>query len=484
MADVATVIFGGYMLSLLLVGIYASRFTTHEPTSFYLADRKLGVLVLTFTLLATVVSSFTFFGVGAAASGTGAGLYAYMGLAAPFYSLLFVVIGVPLYRVGKRLDILTPAEYVRERYRSPVVVGTYLCVASVFLLAFVATQIIGGGVALETLLGIPYPFAVAFIALFMAVYIHISGMRGVVWSDLVQGVIVFCVLAGMFAFLNISVGGDAVVDRALTENPEIFSMAGPVGVWTPLYVLSYAVFFAVGVAAYPQLIQRYFSAGSMTVLKRSSLLYAAILIPMNFFAVTLGVWSLGFVDSPPNPDYLIPILIESVTHPVVFGIAMSAGIAALMSSADSQLLTLSSMASRDVYREYVDPEMSGRREVFVTQVFLVIGIALAFLLALARPSGIFQLGTLGIAGFAATAPAIFLGVYWDGATSHGAATSMIAGSATMIAYFLEVVPPTYQFGMHYGFIGVTVSFAVFLGVSLVTSSPAATEHRVSARSDD
>lgn len=470
---IATAVLGFYLLGMLGVGIYAGRLTEHTPTDYYLADRTLGTVVLAFTLMATVLSSFTFFGVGAAASGTGFGIYAFLGLAAPFYALLFVIVGVPLYRLGLVRDVLTPSEYLRNRYESDTVSVIYILVAGVFLIAFIATQIIGGSVALEALVGVPYPVAIGLIATLMAIYIHLAGMRGVVWSDLIQGIILFTVMFGMFLYVNATVGAGEVISRVVADNPDIFTLRGPASVWTPKYILSFTAFFAVGIAAYPQLIQRYFAAESAAVLERSAYLYGAILIPIDILAVTLGVWSLGFVPNPPSPDYVIPLLIETLTNPVVFGVAMSAGVAALMSTADSQLLTLSSMASRDIYREYVDPDASDEREVRVAQVFLLVGIVLASLLAYARPSGIFQLGSLAIAGFASTAPAVFLGVYWHQGTETGALASLVVGAATMFGFFFDVIPEWLNFGLHYGFVGVLVAFAVFVGVSLLTPTPPA-----------
>lgn len=98
-ATATTAVIGLYLLGMLAVGVYAGRLTEHTPSDYYLADRTLGSVVLAFTLMATVLSSFTFFGVGAAASGTGFGIYSFLGLAAPLYALLFVV-GAPLYTRG------------------------------------------------------------------------------------------------------------------------------------------------------------------------------------------------------------------------------------------------------------------------------------------------------------------------------------------------------------------------------------------------
>lgn len=464
-----------YLIGVLGIGVYASRFTEHTPSDFYVAGRTLGTTVLTFTLIATVLSSFTVFAIGAATSGSGLGLYAFIGLAAPFYALFFLVTGIKLYKVGIEQDLVTPPEYLRGRYDSQLVPVVFVILMAVFLIPYIAVQIIGGGVALESVLGIDYVLAIGGITLFMMAYIHIAGMRGVVWSDLVQGLMLFGLLVLMFFLVNATIGGNALVQDIIAENPEIFTLRGPAGVWTPKYILSNMLAFAIGIAAMPQIYQRWFATNSVDIVERSAILYAVVVIVINFVASILGVWSLGIieVDAIPSPDYLIPFMIEALTNPIVFGIAMAAGIAALMSTADSQALTLSSMVGRDVYREYVDQETSEEREIRVTQGALIVTIVLAFLLAWTRPSSIFQLAEVAISGFAATAPPVFLGIYWRHGTAAGAIASMVIGTLTLFVFYLDVVPSSYQFGLHYGFFALSVSFIVYVAVSMGTDLPPA-----------
>lgn len=467
-----TVVVGLYFLLTLGVGVYAARRTEYRPTDYYVAGRGLGTVVLTFTLLATVLSAWTFFGIGAQARGTGAGVFAFVALTAPLYAIFFGVFGTRINRLGRRLDVLTPVEYLEERYRSATVGVTYLLISLVFLTAFVATQVIGGAIALDLLLDVPYEAAVVLIGVFMLVYIHIAGMRGVAWSDLMQGVVLFATLAGAFVLVLVTVGTDGIVsDVTATGSTEVFGLPGPTGTWTPAFVLSFAAFFALGVPAYPQIYQRYLGARSTDVLKRSAYLLPLLALPAYFLAAALGVWSLGIVGDPPNADYSIPLLIEQLTSPVVFGVALAAGVAALMSTADSVLLSLSSMISRDLYRRHLDPEATEQREVRVSQVALFVLLTLALAIAFVRPAGVFTLGSFAVAGFAATAPALFFGLVWRRATAEAAASSMLLGVGVMMLFVAEVLTPDLVGGVHYGFVGAVVSTGVFVLVSSLTDAP-------------
>lgn len=471
MVSAAQVVFGIYLLLVMLVGVYASKFTEHNPSDFYVADRTVGTVVLGLTLTATVLSSFTVFGIGAVTTGTGFGAYSYLGLAAIFYTFMFAVVGVALLKVGKKMDIVTPSEYIRKRYESPIAGVVYLCATGVFMTGLIAGQLIGGGVALDALVGIPYTPAVLVMAAFMIIYMHIAGYRGVIWSDAIQSAVLFIVLSAVFVYVMLFLDSGSMAQDAIAESPDIFTLIGPAGAWTPLAIISGALAFMLGVPFYPQSIQRYFSAKSPSTMRKSGFLFAILAIPMYFCAAGLGAWSLGVIPSPESPDYVIPLVIEALTHPIVFGIAMAGAVSALMSTADSVALTMSSMISRDVYCQYIDPDASDEREVFVTQAMLILVIILAVGLAFIQPAGIFDLIAFAVVGFGATSAPILLGLYWDRSTSQGTIASLVFGPIVTILFFLEVIPAEYTFGLHYGLVGSLLAYASFIVVSLVTSRP-------------
>lgn len=470
-STLATGVFVVYLLGVLGIGIYASRFTEHTPSDYYLADRKIGTGVLLFTLMATIVSSFAFFGLGAASSATGLGVFSFIGLEVTLFALVFATLGVTINRIGRARDIITPTEYLDDRFDSPVSSVIYLVISFVALVAFVTAQITGGAIALDVLLDIPFGWGAVAIAIFMAVYIHIAGMRGVVWSDLVQGIVIVATMVLLMVALLVIVGPAKLLDGVQNATPPLLSYEGPFGLWTPRYVLSFALFFVVGVCAYPQVYQRFLAAGDEKVLRRSSQLFPVVSIPLFFAAVGLGVWSTGIIANPVNPDYVIPLLIEEVTGPLVTGVAMAAAVAALMSTTDSVVLTLGSMASRDVYRKYVETDASEERQVLVGQIVLLLVLAVALALSFLKPAGIFALAEFAVAGFAATAPALFLSLYWQSSSEAGAVLSMLTSVAVMVGFFGGYIPAGYRFGLHYGFVGLLVSTVVFVVVSAATSEP-------------
>lgn len=467
----AQAVFGIYLLIVLLVGIAASRFTEHTPADFYLADRTVGTIILGLTFVATVLSAFTVLGVGGQAFTTGLGTFSFLAIAAVGYTLVFATVGVTLYRVANEMDVVTPSEYVRKRYESPLLGVLYLGVTGIFMLALITGQLTGGGIVLDALLDIPYELAITLMAIFMLVYIHIAGYRGVVWSDTLQSIVLFGALGGVVAYVLVARDADTIAMDAAEVTDGILQLAGPLDIWTPTFIITFALAFVFGVPAYPHTIQRYFSGIDAETVHKSGFVFAMVAIPIYLFGTVLGFWAIGIVPSPPDPDWVVPLIVDTLLHPVVFGVVMASATAAIMSTADSVALTMSSMISRDVYVPYVDETANQSTQVRVTQMMLIATILVGLILAWIRPAGIFAIVAFAVVGLGTTSAPIFFGAFWRKATAAGAAVSLIVGPGLLIVFELTTLLPEHPFGMHHGFISLLMAYVSFIGVSSVSGTP-------------
>ncbi len=474
-------IFALYLLLVLLVGVAAARFTEHTPDDFYLADRTVGTYILGLTFVATVLSAFTVLGIGGNVYTTGPGTFSFLAIAAVFYTVVFATVGVTLYEVGRDMNVVTPSEYIRRRYESPELGVLYLAVTGIFMVGLIAAQLEGGGVILDSLMGIPYELAIVLMAAFMLVYIHIAGYRGVIWSDTLQAIVLFGTLGGVTAYVMGTMEPNALATEAAGQAEGILTLGGQVGAWTPIFIMTFALAFVFGVPAYPHTIQRYFSGNAGKTVRRSGFVFAIIAVPTYFFGTVLGMWAPSVIAEPPEPDWVIPLLVDTLMHPIVFGIFMASAIAAIMSTADSTALTMSSMISRDVYVPFVDPDATERRQVRVTQALLVAVIVFAFALAWLRPAGIFQLVAFAVVGLGTTSAPVFFGAYWDRATAWGAAVSLVVGPGLLILFELGFLP-AHPLGIYHGFTSLFASYLAFAVVSLVTETPTRESIRDHSRS--
>lgn len=472
MVDVGqTAIFALYMLGTLAVGLYAWTKTEAVPEDFYIADRGLGRVVLGLTLLASISSSWTFFGVGAAAHGTGLAILFFIGFMLTFYGLFLAYIGVRVNVLGRRHDYLTPVEYLRDRYEAETPGILYILVCFTFLSMYIAAQIIGGGIALDLLMGIPYETAIVIMVALMAIYVHFAGMRGVVWSDVIQSVVMFVAMIAVALIAIVVVGSDPLYQGVVDSSPAAMESLTAGGIWTPRYTFGLTVVLVLGVAAYPHVYQRYLATDKAKKLKDAALIYPAVSLPLTIAGAILGVWSLGVLTDPPNADYVIPLMMEQLTNPLIAAVALSGGVAALMSTADSVILSLSSLVSRDIYKRHINPEATGREEVRVTRFVLLVVLGFALVIAYLQPSGIFELVNLNLSGFTATVPALYLSMYWSKATKSASILSILAGLAFLFGYQFNIIPSSLVFGTHFGLITLLVSLIVFVVVSYLTAGP-------------
>lgn len=459
-----------YLLVVLIVGYFAWRKTEHDPEGFYVSDRGLGTLVLTFTVMASTLSTFAFLAVGGFASSTGAGVFVFLAMEIFAIAVAYQVIGERINRVGRRLNVLTPKDHLQDRYESSTI-GVLYVIASFFLLIpYVTVQIVGGGIALDVLLNVDYTVGIVVITVIMAIYVHFSGMRGVAWTDLLQGIVMFTAMIGIFLFALATIGTEEISVNVIQEAPALFTVTGPANVWTPLYTVTFAIAF-MGFVALPHIYQRMLSAGSPEILRSSGRLFPVIAIPFYFTATAMGVWATGLIPQPENPDYYIPLVILDLAGPIVGAFVIAAAIAALMSTADSLSLSISSMIGRDIYAEYIEPDASNKRELHATQVTLVIVHILALALAFQQPEFIFELTAFAVTALGATLPAVYFGLFWKGATKQGAIASIVIGPIALILFDLGILPSGILFGTHQGFGALVIAALVFFSVSLVTKPP-------------
>lgn len=466
-----TAVLVGYFAITLVIGYVAYRRTANTPTDYFLADRSFGAPVLLFTVLATVFSAFLFFGVGAMTYATGTGVVTVFLLGTGAQVLVMYLVGSPFRRLAKREAQVSPTEYLGRRFESEAVPTLYTVFAVLFVVPFVASQILAGGIALDILVGIDRDVAVVVLTAVMAAYIVVGGLRAAAWTDVFQGIVLLGALLTGFIVLVVAYGPATLTQQVLDASPRAFEMPGPVGRWTPRTLVSWMVFFPLGPIFFPWMLQRWMSARSDRVLRTATVWWGLIAMGVAFLAVVIGGWARGLVASVPHPDYVVPLVFQQLFPPVVTAVVLAGAVAALQSSAGSFVLGLGGVISRQVYLGYLAPDASDERESAVLKGLVLVIFVASGAVALRPPAGIFSLGANAIAGFATFAPAFVGGLYWRRTTAPAAALSMVVGASTVLAYFYGLVPRALAFGFHEGFIGVVAATAVLVATSLVTSGP-------------
>ncbi|WP_436345793.1 sodium:solute symporter family protein [Natronorubrum sp. FCH18a] len=498
----------GYLLLALAVGLVAYRLTDRTAEDFYLASRTLGTVVLLFTTFATLLSAFTFFAGPNIAYAQGPEWILVMGLMdGIIFAILWYVVGYKQWLLGQRYEYVTLGEMLGDRFASRRLRGLVAGISLLWLFPYVMLQQVGAGTALEALTegAVPYAVGAGLITVFMILYVVVAGMRGIAWTDTLQGA--FMLVATWVALLWVLnvVGGAGAATSALASSEETahFLSLGS-DYYTAQWMLSTAITIGFGVAMFPQVNQRFFAAGSKTVLKRSFALWPILCVLLFVPSFLLGAWARGLDVTVPEGANVLPLVLAEYT-PVWFAALVIAGaMAAMMSSSDSMLLSGSSYFTRDLYRPFVDRTISERREDLLARVGVVLFATAAFVASLVNPATLFELGDAAFSGFAQLALPVLVALYWRRTTRAGITAGILVSQAfylsnlfvesivdgleaisvvpllgeltsLLIALVTTVFQGTYM-GWTAGLVGMGLGLVVTVGVSLVTT-PADDERR-------
>lgn len=422
---------------MLVIGAWGLRMKGVED--FHIAGRSIKLVLLIGTFCATIV--------GASATLGMAGLGFSKGLPGAWWMLSGTV------------GLLVLATFFAEKIRAtgcctlPELVGSFYgesarVAASVLIaiswIGVIAVQIVASGKVLSAVFGgNEILFMVVCTAVFVLYTAH-GGQKSVIRTDLVQFLIIIVGLVVLFSKALGTAGSDLLLDQSFPVSPAM-------GTWDVLsLVLVVGSAYLVG----PDMYSRLFSACSPKEAKVAAAISAVILIPLAFIITSLGVFSRSLFPAA-TPEQAIPLLLTSLLSPAAEGLVAAALLAAFMSSADTSLMTATSIVTLDLYKK-VRPKSTEKNLMAISRLsVLIIGIS-ALALAISLPSII---KTLLIAYTIFTSGLLLpvvAGFYKDrlGLTPSGALAALVGGGVT--AVFL---------GQTYPLLGMVVSAAFLFGVS-------------------
>ncbi|MEW8690487.1 MAG: sodium/proline symporter PutP [Candidatus Thiodiazotropha endolucinida] len=462
-----------YLLTLLIIGVVAWR-RTRNLSDFVLGGRSLGSWVTALSASASDMSGWLLLGLPG---------YAYLAGLESFWLALGLLIGTWLnWRlVAARLRIaseasgnaLTLPEYLSNRFNDAS--GLIRISSSFFILLFflfyTSSGLVAGGKLFEAVFGLPYLWAVASGTLIIILYTAFGGFLAVSWTDLFQGLLMLLALVTIPLYVLVEIGGFEVflstVEGSNAEllNPLTDSNGEPLGVIAIVSLMAWGL----GYFGQPHILARF------KAIKQSDFVPKAQRIAVSWVFITLTAATLsGLVGIPifetplEDAEKVFIRLVDLLFHPLVAGVCLAAILAAIMSTADSQLLVSSSTFTGDLYRLLLRKRASEAELVIVGRLAVLSIALIAFLLALDRESRVLDLVSYAWAGFgAAFGPAVLLSLYWKGMNRWGALAGILSGGLTVVLWkplqgglfdLYEIAP------------GFLISLAMIVLVSRLTSS--------------
>lgn len=463
-----------YLAVTLGIGLRAGRRASRSVTGYVAGDRAFGLLVMYFIFGATMFSAFAFLG------GPG---WAYSRGAAAFYILSYGVLGMaPWYWVGPRAARLgrahgyvTQAQLLRGRFPSRFLSVLIAILTVLAFIPYITLQMRGAGIVIEAVTdgNIPLWLGAAVAYGIVLLYVLTSGVSAVGWTNTFQGIFMLIIAWTLGIYLpNRLYGGVGEMFRDIaTQRPELLTVPGLSDTGDPWSWGGYSTAIlvsAIGVAMWPHLFMKAFTAKDDDTIRRTVVLFPTFqlfLIPVFL----IGFAGVLFPESPQDPDFILPFLILRSQLPgLVVGLFCAGALSASMSTGDALLHAGASVAVEDGVGLFA--ELDDRQQRLLMR-GLVVGMgALAYFFALYEGFSlvILLLSSYGI--IAQFTPPIIAAMYWRRATTTGAVAGLLVGSAvTLFFFFNGHLKPL---DLHEGILGLVAHVPTLVLVSLLTSDPA------------
>jgi sodium/proline symporter len=382
-------------------------------------------------------------------------------------------------------DSITIPEYLENRFHdtSKVLRIAAAVFIAVFFAVYTASAFVAGATLFQQIFGIDYHISLVIGVVVILVYTFLGGFHAVCWTDLIQGLLMFAaiLLVPLIAYWAVAGGQGAAALPAGFMDIMGDGSGGSQGAVSVISQLAWGL----GYFGMPHILIRFMAIKSDKTVKRSAAIAIIWVVISLSMAVVVGVVGKMVFGELENPETVFISLIQRifmeagavVPVPIIGGLFLCGILAAIMSTADSQLLVTASSFTSDIYKNKLNKNASQGHLLWVSRLSVVAIAAIAFAIATNRDSSVMSLVSNAWAGFGSTFGAlVLLSLYWRRVNRAGAFAGVLAGGLTVILW--DYIPISGQTlgastGIYSLLIGFAVSLVAILVASLSTAKPSA-----------
>jgi SSS family solute:Na+ symporter len=467
-----------YLGLVLAVGLTSHRLFRGTGEDYFLATRTIGPFMLLMSLFGTHMTAFSLLGASGEAYRRGVGVFGLMASSSALVApAVFWFVGRRLWRLGKRNGYITQIQFFRDRWGSDAVGLLLFVVLVALLIPYLLIGVMGAGLTLAQITSGLVPRWAGSLAVCAVVLVYVSygGLRGTAWANTFQTLVFMVLGAVTFFWIVHSLGGfEQVMTRVAEEQPGLLARGERI---SKAGFLSYMV-IPLSVGMFPHIFMHWLTARQEASFRLPIVGYPVCIAIVWVPSVLLGI--VGAVDVPglegPAASSVLVRMIQAHAPELLAGLLAAGVFAAIMSSLDSQVLSLGTIFTQDIVRHYgLGDAMSERRQVFVGRSFTVAILVVTYAISLVASPGIFRLGVWSFTGYAALFPVVLAALFWRRSTGAGVVASVLGVVVLWIYFFVRSSQvPGYTVGGT-GVIPAAVilaaSAAILWGVSLATRPP-------------
>lgn len=486
------VAFALYLLLMVGVGaMYAKKNNSTED--YFLGGRKLGGWVAALSAQASDMSGWLLMGLPGSiyALGTGQAWIAIGLFIGTVFNWLFISGRLRRYTIRAN-NALTLPTYFENRFHDKKRILLFISSVTIviFFLVYTASALAAGGKLFNSVFRVDYKIALTIGAIVILVYTFLGGFMAVCTTDFIQGTLMLVALLVVPVVALGLIGPDSVL-----SNIENSGVAGGAGAFLSLFsnggepyravdIIS-GLAWGLGYCGMPHILVRFMAVKNEKELNKSK----GIAIVWVFLSLMLA-WIIGIVgraylypeiltggeEEKVFINMIIKLFTEDVKIPIIAGIFLCGILAAIMSTADSQLLVSASSVAEDLVKGIIKKDASEKTVFRISRITVLVIAVLAYLIALDPNSSIMGLVSNAWAGLgAAFGPTVLLSLYWKRTNFAGAAAGIASGAVTVLIWDYIPLIGGQTLGSATGLYSLAVGFAVsivaIVAVSLMTKAP-------------
>jgi len=290
---------------------------------------------------------------------------------------------------------------------------------------------------LNATFGISHLWGMVIGAIIILFYTIMGGFYAVAWTDLFQGILMVATLVLLPIIALFEIGGPSVlVERLNAIDPNLLTVTeGKSGAEMWAVILG-GLAVGLGYMGQPHLVTRFMAIKHPSHLRQGSMIAVFWAIFAFWGAVLVGIFALAIFGSGfEDREQVMPLMTQTLFPPAIAGVLISGAIAAMMSTADSQLLVSTSAISEDIYHQMLNRDAPQGRLLLISRLATLAVGAVAFLMALAAQDTVYKFVLYAWAGLGASfGPALLLSLWWKRTSRWGVLGGMITGTVTVVLW--------------------------------------------------
>lgn len=475
------VAFAIYLIMMIVVGaIYAKGNNSSED--YFLGGRKLGGFVAALSAQASDMSGWLLMGLPGAIYMVGVGGDGWVAIGLFIGTVLnWLVISKRLRRYTIRANnSVTLPTYFENRFhdRKKILMTVSSITIVIFFLVYCASALAAGGQLFEAIFGIDYKIALTIGAFVILVYTFLGGFMAVCVTDFIQGTLMLVAIltVPLLALFFLKQDG-LTITAGLAAEGNVANSANFLNLMkygdsnnNAINIIS-GLGWGLGYFGMPHILVRFMAVKNEKELKKSKVV-AIIWVALSlFFACFIGVIGRAYmqtalVDGGSEKvfiEMIKKVFLEEINTPFVAGLFLCGVLAAIMSTADSQLLVSASSVAEDIYKGLLDKKASDKKVMLVSRITVFAVAILAYIIALNPNNTIMGLVSNAWAGLgAAFGPIVVMSLFWKKTNFAGAVAGIVSGALTVIVWDYIPFVGGQTLGSVTGLYSLVVGFAISL----------------------